>query len=430
MKAISKLPMIFFCILFCFFTAFPQTNVIYDALNTLYNQKTAETLDDLSSLFTTVLSRDLLSSDERTAITTYQTIVNQQRASLIVPYDTSTPPGGSSFIVLGKATNTNIQNLTFNAAWKLPTIGKGIVTFKVNTQQSAWIVLSPKAAYEKDKSIGVCIGGYGNAVSFFRTNIVDGDDLAYCIDTIQQGQEGNSATWDSYWIEVQDGKISYGKGSTPGQNKLMELTNQSIIPSLLYVGFGCYQNIKAEFANITFATITAPSVTTTPTTTTPDTTTTTPSTTIPDTTTPTTAASITPVLTSEQILITEINEAITKPYAQKFAALSAIQQKSTGKTFSNDVNTAFAQAITTLYNARASLTSAKLDKLRIFFKSIMQSSLLNKDQRNIIKTKYIPALMQTKPKSSAGYQATVTHEKASKKPVAQKKYLKKEALIK
>ncbi len=155
-------------------------------------------------------------------------------------YDASTPPGGTKLTILGNASATAEQNAIFDAAWKFPEKNNAIITITINGTQEVWIICSPTTQYQKNKSVALCIGGYGNVATFFRTDLT-GSDKALAFESLESGK--------TYCLKIDGSTITLSKGTTPNAPSLT-LTDP-LIKNLLYVGFSC----GGQPGNVTFDSI-------------------------------------------------------------------------------------------------------------------------------------------------------------------------------
>ncbi len=286
-------------------------------------------------------------------------------------YDTATPPGGSTFKLLGKAANTIDKNTTFHKNWALGA-GDFSLTFKAYVPnvitKELWIILSPKLSYTPNTGVVLCLGAErGQAFiealgesgsSYIKTDIY-GDNKVRTVDHLSD----ETNVYD-YWIQRQGKTISYGRGATPGQNQIATWTN-AIVTKPRYVGFGCYENNPVELSNIVIT-----QITTTP--------------------------PITPT-TVETTINTQTIEALAKALGQstynaKLAALNNIVSESTDKLFNATVHTKFKAALETIYRDRSRGEIAVLKKLQSFLQQAYQSTLLTTQQKERILDQMIQPL--------------------------------------
>ncbi len=67
---------------------------------------------------------------------------------------------------------------------------------------------------------------------------------------ITGGLPGNGKTFDSYWIKVDQGTISFGKGRAVGQNEQMRWNDPNPVNLVSYVGFGGGKLNRVHYKNI------------------------------------------------------------------------------------------------------------------------------------------------------------------------------------
>ncbi len=151
-------------------------------------------------------------------------------------------PGGGSIVINGRKGNGLIGNMTFG--WELPKAGEGLITFKGKAKQDIVTVLAPTAKYEDVKSLTLSIGAYSNTKTYLRTVAMsDKDQKAFVDDFVIQPD------FNDYWIMVKDNTFSYGKGLLPGFNPIVTWSD-SMIGTLKYVAFGCWEDFKVELSDI------------------------------------------------------------------------------------------------------------------------------------------------------------------------------------
>lgn len=163
-------------------------------------------------------------------------------------YDPATPPGGTNFTLLGKEGTSDVHTVF---GWTLPKVGNGLIRFKANAASNIWVVFGQTAAYESGKCVAVGIGVSDNTKSVIRTTL-DATNKVAKADSIKPGLEGVSESWDDYWVMIRNGKILYGKGTTPGKNVILQWSNE-LINTLKYVGFGCKGSGSVELDQIKVA---------------------------------------------------------------------------------------------------------------------------------------------------------------------------------
>jgi hypothetical protein len=160
-------------------------------------------------------------------------------------YDSSTPPGGELFTLVGQAGTTDVHTVF---GWMLPVAGNGLIQFKANAANDIWIVVASSAAYEAEKCVAVGIGVDNNTKSVIKTTL-DADNKVTKGDSISPGMIGVSDSWGDYWVMVRNGKIMYGKGTTPDKNIILQWSSD-LIGTVQFVGFGCKGDTLVEFDKI------------------------------------------------------------------------------------------------------------------------------------------------------------------------------------
>jgi hypothetical protein len=160
-------------------------------------------------------------------------------------YDSSTPPGGELFTLVGQAGTTDVHTVF---GWMLPIAGNGLIQFKANAANDIWVVVAPSAVYEPEKCVAVGIGVDNNTKTVIRTTL-DADNKVAKADSISPGMIGVSDSWGDYWVMIRNRKIMYGKGTTPEKNIILQWSSD-LIGTVQFVGFGCKGETLVELDKI------------------------------------------------------------------------------------------------------------------------------------------------------------------------------------
>lgn len=181
-------------------------------------------------------------------------------------------PGGTAFTHMPQFDG---EMLKFHENWKLAEPGKGWVKFKARGARDldvAFSTLPSDISINAPSSGGdyrIVVGGWENKQSVIRrnangfTNVNGTVELA--VTNITQGGNPNAiitgglpkdgSQWDDYWFNVDNGVVTWGKGTVVGQNELMRYTDPAPLKYVQYVLLGGYSTHSVEFKDIRFSKI-------------------------------------------------------------------------------------------------------------------------------------------------------------------------------
>ena len=118
------------------------------------------------------------------------------------------------------------MKVKYHDNWKFETPGSGSIVFDAQTKNRAIISISSVPRDLDNGMYRISIGHENNTrsgitkstngVMLFEKDIVKGASRDV---VITGGLPGNGKTFDSYWIKVDQGTISFGKGRAVGQNE-------------------------------------------------------------------------------------------------------------------------------------------------------------------------------------------------------------------
>ncbi|MBS1988802.1 hypothetical protein JST56_07505 [Candidatus Dependentiae bacterium] len=141
--------------------------------------------------------------------------------------------------------------------WKFATPGSGSVVFDARTRNRMIITLSSVPRDLDNGMYRVSIGHENNTRSgitkstsgamLFEKDVTKGASKDI---VVTGGLPGDGSTFDSYWIKVDQGTISFGKGRAVGQNEQMRWTDPDPVKLVSYVGFGGGKLNRVHYKNI------------------------------------------------------------------------------------------------------------------------------------------------------------------------------------
>lgn len=163
-------------------------------------------------------------------------------------------PGGHEFnyspIIHG-------MKVKYHDNWKFETPGSGSIVFDAQAKNRAIISISSVPRDLDNGMYRISIGHENNTRSgiakstngamLFEKDIVKGASRDV---VITGGLPGDGKTFDSYWIKVDQGTISFGKGRAVGQNEQMRWTDPNPVKLVSYVGFGGGKLNRVYYKNI------------------------------------------------------------------------------------------------------------------------------------------------------------------------------------
>lgn len=151
------------------------------------------------------------------------------------------------------------QKLTpvYSDGWKFETPGSGYVIFDVRAKENIVVSFSTVADNLADNMYYLVIGDKKNSCTTIRKRL--GGPIFYKHDFKKNAENSASAannvmqksskTFESYWVKVEAGKISYGQGRVLGQNAILEWKDPDKPLKVQFVGFSG-GNSKIDFKNI------------------------------------------------------------------------------------------------------------------------------------------------------------------------------------
>lgn len=170
---------------------------------------------------------------------------------------------------LGGKNYTHVERLAsykaYHENWKLGLPGQGWVKFKAKTEQDINVSFSSVPKDLPGATYFVSIGGYDNT----RTIIYSGTNL-YEINTsaggnpnaiitdgrprdgilkIKDGKPEFGQQYVDYWIKVDNGLITFGKGTEVGQGELGRWQDPNPLKFVQYVGFGGW-DVAVDYKDI------------------------------------------------------------------------------------------------------------------------------------------------------------------------------------
>lgn len=141
--------------------------------------------------------------------------------------------------------------------WKFATPGSGSVVFDARARNRMIVTLSSVPRDLDNGMYRVSIGHENNT----RSGITKSTSGAMLIEkdvtkgaskdlVVTGGLPGDGSVFDSYWIKVDQGTVSFGKGRTVGQNEQMRWTDPDPVKFVSYVGFGGGKLNRVHYKNI------------------------------------------------------------------------------------------------------------------------------------------------------------------------------------
>ncbi len=167
------------------------------------------------------------------------------------------PVGGTSFTCPGDNT------LKFHESWKLGEPGKGWVKFKASGKAAIQMAFSsfPELQGEGYK---VVIGSGGNTASTidkypestaFKPFVLDINKGGNPDGVMTGGLPGDGTKLEDYWVSLDNGTVTYGKGTVVGTRELGRATDATPLKYVQYVGFGNGGSATMSFKDIEFSKI-------------------------------------------------------------------------------------------------------------------------------------------------------------------------------
>lgn len=145
------------------------------------------------------------------------------------------------------------NRIVFDRKWQLGEYGKGWVKFKAKLPTDMYIMVSdsPHSTHVVQSSAAAgqdyrfIIGGWSNSASIIRRN----DNGSMPAPPLKISKKILDEGWQDYWINVDKGKLSFGKGTEIGENVELTWEDDDPFEYVRYVGFGSYSQV-AEFKDI------------------------------------------------------------------------------------------------------------------------------------------------------------------------------------
>jgi len=167
---------------------------------------------------------------------------------------TNTIPGGHEF---SYSPIIHRMKVKYHDNWKFTTPGSGSIVFDAQTKNRMIVSISSVPRDLDNGMYHISIGHKNNTRSgitkrangkmLFEKDIKNGASKDV---VITGGLPGDGRTFDSYWIKIDKGTISFGKGRVVGQNEHMRWTDPDPVKLVSYIGFGGGKLNKVDYKNI------------------------------------------------------------------------------------------------------------------------------------------------------------------------------------
>jgi hypothetical protein len=158
------------------------------------------------------------------------------------------------------------RNLTFSESWKFPVEGSGSVVFDARAKRRLAIAFSPVAKQLSSGMYHVTIGKDFNTKTVIghtkKYDIIDREfsyeSAPFVVDVkkngdpkalLSGGEPADGQEWGSYWIQVDQGTVWYGRGRELGKSIIGKFVDSNPLKFVKYVGFGGGA-VKVEIKNI------------------------------------------------------------------------------------------------------------------------------------------------------------------------------------
>lgn len=139
--------------------------------------------------------------------------------------------------------------------WKFQTPGTGYVIFDARAKESIVVSFATVADNLTDNMYCFVIGDQKNTQTTIRKSVAG--SIFYKLDTAAGASKNvvitagvsDQKAFDSYWLKVDNGVLTYGKGRSVGQNELLKWTDPGKALKVQFIGFAG-GNSKVDFKNI------------------------------------------------------------------------------------------------------------------------------------------------------------------------------------
>jgi hypothetical protein len=161
---------------------------------------------------------------------------------------------------LGGKNYTHVERLAsyraYHENWKFGMPGQGWIKFKARGVQDITLFFSSLPQELPGAMYCVFIGGYDNTRSYIRKEW--GGANLYEIDTLKGGnpqaivtggRPGNGMQWDDYWIKIDNGLVTFGKGVNVDQNEIGRWQDPNPLKFVQYIGFGGW-DVAVDYKDI------------------------------------------------------------------------------------------------------------------------------------------------------------------------------------
>lgn len=145
----------------------------------------------------------------------------------------------------------------YSDGWKFETPGSGYVIFDARAKENIVVSFSTVADNLADNMYYLIIGDKKNSCTTIRKRL--GGSIFYKHDFKKNAEnvassannvmQKSSKAFESYWVKIEAGKISYGQGRVLGQNVILEWKDPDKPLKVQFVGFSG-GNSKIDFKNI------------------------------------------------------------------------------------------------------------------------------------------------------------------------------------
>lgn len=175
-----------------------------------------------------------------------------------LPKDAGKETGGRDYVYTPRL-HKKMVPVYNQEGWKFQTPGTGYVIFDAQAKESIVVSFATVADNLTDNMYYFIIGDQKNTQTTIRKS-VDGS-IFYKLDTsagasanvvITSGasnQKDVGQAFDSYWLKVDNGVLTYGKGRSVGQNELLKWTDPGKALKVQFIGFAGGDS-KVDFKNI------------------------------------------------------------------------------------------------------------------------------------------------------------------------------------
>lgn len=174
-----------------------------------------------------------------------------------LPKDAGKETGGKDYVYTPRLHKKSVP--VYNQeGWKFQTPGTGYVVFDARAKESIVVSFATVADNLTDNMYCFIIGDQKNTQTTIRKSV--GGSIFYKLDTTagasknvvittQASEQKDHQTFDSYWLKVDNGVLTYGKGRSVGQNELLKWTDPGKPLKVQFIGFAG-GNSKVDFKNI------------------------------------------------------------------------------------------------------------------------------------------------------------------------------------